>query len=74
MFSIGSPMISGVVSQGRAVSIDLCVNLWKSKEKQFVLHRFSYDYRGGLTGMWFLFYVKIGYVRSLSYFAFLTCL
>ena len=32
VFSIGSPMISGVVSQGRAVSIDLCVNLWKSKE------------------------------------------
>ena len=32
MFSIGPPMISGVVSQGRDVSIDLCVNLWKSKE------------------------------------------
>ena len=31
MFSIGPPMISGVVSQGRAVSIDLCVILWKSK-------------------------------------------
>ena len=37
MFSIGSPVISGVVSQGRAVSIDLCVNLWKSKEN----HLFS---------------------------------
>ena len=37
MFSIGPPMISGVVSQGRAVSIDLCVNLWKSTEN----HLFS---------------------------------
>ena len=41
MFSIGSPMISGVVSQGRAVSIDLCVNLWKSKENNLFSIGFS---------------------------------
>ena len=41
-------MISGVVSQGRAVSIDLCVNLWKSKENKLFSIGFPMI-SGGLT-------------------------